>query len=807
LESGAVVVLVEEEVPPGAIAVLGKGLGYVPTPNCDAAGERLQMRQTVNRILTESKKRCSEESSYSGEEIPSQLRTVSYNLRAPAPDKQVNTLVERLVVTHDASLLKVKEKKSRKSNPQIKKSNLSSDEQHGLKWLKEMSDKSKISIVQADKGGAILIVKPDLLRKKVLEKLENEQLYTKLQKDPLNDLKKELFDIWKFGKIQEHVSDKIAYEIGGVSENNNMSTHPQFKPGVPYFYPMLKIHKVRKEELVPGVDPPARLVTSLRDGVAKRSDVYLADRYLKSLEKDYCDDLLEDTSSALRWLDLADRELTPDEKKQVNCFTFDFKSLYDSLQPTLVKEAVRYAMDKCRPDWTDDFKNWIISLIDFSLKASVAKYNGEWWKQNNGIPTGGSLCVQLANITVFYVMSKKVYSIPNMMERIRYIKRFIDDGAGLFFGTEEQFKAWLRRVNDSINPLGLHIDESSFQTNAQYINFLDIQYCFDVDGNLQTDLYTKETDSRSYLNFSSAHPNHTFSGNVYSQSLRLRRIINSNDRLKTRLDELADSFKKAGYPTKMVMEITNKVQNSQRNISKKLRKEEDDKEKIIVVSTYDADKNIVGAIKDSEDTFKLTQSFRNQHGPLFKYVKKVGPNLKTYVNTLKHQALGTKRGSVKRCGGRGCKTCGMLIKSPFVMIKNKKIHLAEGTCKSYNICYLARCRICNKFYTGRTVAPLHKRINGHRESYTAVVNSIAEDDQDELDTNSDLYVLGLHLHHDHELIHPGAFDQYMEFGILDVTNPTNIERKEYAWMHKLNTFQPVGINTEYPFGIPLLGQK
>ena len=116
---------------------------------------------------------------------------------------------------------------------------------------------------------------------------------------------------------------------------------------------------------------------------------------------------------------------------------------------------------------------------------------------------------------------------------------------------------------------------------------------------------------------------------------------------------------------------------------------EEDKEKIIVVSTYDADKNIVGAIKDSEDTFKLTQSFRNQHGPLFKYVKKVGPNLKTYVNTLKHQALGTKRGSVKRCGGRGCKTCGMLIKSPFVMLKNKKIHLAEGTCKSYNICYLA----------------------------------------------------------------------------------------------------------------------
>ena len=44
-------------------------------------------------------------------------------------------------------------------------------------------------------------------------------------------------------------------------------------------------------------------------------------------------------------------------------------------------------------------------------------------------------------------------------------------------------------------------------------------------------------------------------------------------------------------------------------------------------------------------------------------------------------------------------------------------------------------RIFNKFYTGRTVTPLHKRINGHIESYTAVVKSIAEDSETELDTN------------------------------------------------------------------------
>ena len=171
-------------------------------------------------------------------------------------------------------------------------------------------------------------------------------------------------------------------------------------------------------------------------------DVFLADRYLKQLEKDYCKDLLEDTSSALRWLDKADRDLNPETKKTLNCFTFDFKSLYDSLEPNLVKEAVRHAMDSCRPDWTNELKDWIISLIDFSLRASVAKYDNNWWKQKNGIPTGGSLCVQLANITVFHVMNQKVYADPNMMTNVKDIKRYIDDGSGLYLASEDQFNTW-----------------------------------------------------------------------------------------------------------------------------------------------------------------------------------------------------------------------------------------------------------------------------------------------------------------------------------------------------------------------------
>ena len=102
---------------------------------------------------------------------------------------------------------------------------------------------------------------------------------------------------------------------------------------------------------------------------------------------------------------------------------------------------------------------------------------------------------------------------------------------------------------------------------------------------------------------------------------------------------------------------------------------------------------------------------------------------------------------------------------------------------------------------------MHKRVNGHRHAYNELIKNVASNTLQELDTTGDLFVLGLHLYFDHGLDDPNAFDKNIEFGILDVTNPTNIERKEYTWMRKLNTLQPVGINIEYPFGIPFLGLK
>ena len=143
-----------------------------------------------------------------------------------------------------------------------------------------------------------------------------------------------------------------------------------------------------------------------------------------------------------------------------------------------------------------------------SLRSSVGKFKDNWYVQKNGVPTGGSLCVQLANITVFYIMNKAVYSKPNLMQNVKESKRYIDDGAGFYTGSERRrsFKTWMNSVNDALQPYGLLIDEYTIKDIDEFAPFLDILFCFDKYGNLQTDLYVKPTDARSYLNFNSAHP-------------------------------------------------------------------------------------------------------------------------------------------------------------------------------------------------------------------------------------------------------------------------------------------------------------
>ena len=610
------------------------------------------------------------------------------------------------------------------------------------------------------------------------------------------------------GKNEKFISEKEAKLVMGISNNlkkdgsgptNRPSTLPHFKPGKSYFYPSVKIHKLNRDELKPGVSPPIRLITASQDGISKHSDVFLAKKWLKDLEKDFCKDLLIDSMDALNWLENVNTENERNSRCNFKGFTFDFKSLYDSINPNLVNEALDFAMKQCRKEWSPNFCKWILDLVKLSLKSSVGLFDGNWYKQIIGIPTGGSICVQIANIVVFYVMQKQIYSDKALMQHVVCIKRYIDDGAGFYIGSEEQFSAFFKTVNDKLKDYGLYIDESNLGENGIFVPFLDIRFCFDKEGILQTDLFQKETDSRAYLEFGSAHPNHVFSGIVYSQCLRLRRIINNNERLKTRLDELKKSFIIAKYPTNMVNNISDKVLRMERDIKTKQNKQRENKTPIQITSTYGCDSEIVSVAKKFEPYLLRTTSFKNNDGnnKLFHFVKKTGPSLSNKLVKLKELAVGPNCGQTVKCKSKNCKCCKMICEDQHVKINNKKAICAQGNCDSYNIVYQFTCKVCQETYIGRSTRKLRQRVLEHRNAFYDVLKG------NKVNFDDDVFSLGMHLY-EHGFHNKTDFENKYTISILANCSPLILETKEHKFIHRYKTLRPNGINTQNTFKLPLL---
>ena len=156
--------------------------------------------------------------------------------------------------------------------------------------------------------------------------------------------------------------------------------------------------------------------------------------------------------------------------------------------------------------------------------------------------------------------------LSNMMAKVPSTKRYIDDGGEFFDGTSRQFREWIKKVNEKLSKYGLKIDESTIADPGHFVAFLDILYCLGLDGEVQTDLYIKPTDSRAYLQYGSSHPNHVYSGVVYSQCYRLRKIINDTTRLKAQISEIKSDFKNSNYPQKMIENISKKILTMERKL-------------------------------------------------------------------------------------------------------------------------------------------------------------------------------------------------------------------------------------------------
>lgn len=215
----------------------------------------------------------------------------------------------------------------------------------------------------------------------------------------------------------------------------------------------------------------------------------------------------------------------------------------------------------------------------------------------------------------------------------------------------------------------------------------------------------------------------------------------------------------------------------------------------------------MSSVQKYEPQLQKTTSFGDQGDPstsdehkprLFQFVKKTGSNIRNRLVKVKHIAIGNKFGLTEPCRNRNCMSCELISDQLSFCINGVTIKTAPGTCSSYNVIYLAICRLCYMAYVGRTVQELKERIGQHRRAFYAITDS-----KNYCNKFDDTYSMGYHLKEVHNFNDRPDFNDSFRFVIIENCSPKNIEKREHYFIHKLNTLRPNGINGMNPFSIPI----
>ncbi len=121
------------------------------------------MKQLCNNIVKASNARLSKSNNQGAPEIqflpPKKLWCNNYSSATTSQEHTVNDTIGRIKSDLDHKL---------QMDPPNRGTNLTTDERNGLTWLQNNIKSNNIAIVKADKGGATIIINPELLKMKSL---------------------------------------------------------------------------------------------------------------------------------------------------------------------------------------------------------------------------------------------------------------------------------------------------------------------------------------------------------------------------------------------------------------------------------------------------------------------------------------------------------------------------------------------------------------------------------------------------------------------------------------------------------------
>ena len=543
------------------------------------------------------------------------------------------------------------------------------------------------------------------------------------------------------------------------------------------FYMLPKIHKDK-------ANPPGRPIVSGNGCPTERISQFV-DFFLQPGVKDIRS-YIKDTTHFLSVLSSLDTL-----PEGAILATLDVSSLYTNIPNIEGIEACRIMLNRIRPNARSPFNDSLIKLLTQVLSKNNFDFNEKHYLQIGGTAMGTRVAPSYANTFMGWFEDKFVYThdpAPLVW------KRFIDDIFIIWTNGIESLNTFFEYLNNCLPSIKFEMDQSITQ-----IHFLDVTVSIDEQHNIQTDLYTKPTDSHNYLNYNSAHPRHCRDGIPYSQFLRLKRICSKEETFTHQCREMSKNFIKADYPPIVISDAFARVFHSDRHtlLNPHLDEEKDDKEedKTFLITTFHPNfKECDKIIERNWDLLDKSSSTR----PLLKLnlikgkrraknlrdilVRAILPRIRETNDRQKQHVVKAKQ---QPCNKAYCQYCQLINKSGIIrsIVTNKDYNTrSKVTCRSNNIVCCLCCNICGKHYVGQTKRPLVERLREH-------IRNIKQDNP--------IHIIGRHFN---EPDHPGT--QALEVQVLNFAkghpdSKSSLKMRldlESMWIKRLRCFVPAGLN-------------
>lgn len=592
-----------------------------------------------------------------------------------------------------------------KNNKNLKK-NTNKEEKFAIKSL---SEDTSIVIKEADKGGATVIMDREHYKKMTFNILNDVDYYEKLKSDPTK------LDRIKYNKFVERYQECLT--------EKELDYLLKFETRQSNFYGLPKVHK--SQEITEFcrrcdnsyIEIPEVEDLKLRPIIAGPScQTHRLSDLLDLLLRPYVKHIKSHIRDSTDFLNSLPEKVPTD----TSLVSFDIVNLYSNIAHDLGIRAIDYWLEKYPEELESRFsKQFILEGMELILKNNTFYFNGDFYRQNKGTAMGTKFAPVYATLVVGF-LEVALYNEAREKfgdEYTHYIeenwKRFLDDVFIPWTKSAEDLESFHILINN------LHTDITfTKECSTKKQAFLDTMV-MNKNGNIETDIYYKPTDSKQYLLFDSCHPRHTKTSIPFSLARRLRVIISEDDTLKKRFAELKILLKTQHYPDNL---IENGIKEAMKIRQEDLRKVKirDDQKVLPFISTFNPNNpdifnqirtniSILDEDNSLKETFEKYNLIRSKRQP---------PNLKKLLTRAKFEDTSTQEiPTITKCGRPNCGTCDLLVEGSSYEFRCGKTFTVKTSmsCDVKNVIYVIRCEGCGKDYIGETGDFLRRRVTVHKQ--------------------------------------------------------------------------------------------